>query len=109
LLKSSGLHRFEKLNGGVEPSMKPLERKVAYVFCGLRILVDLLAFVAMIIFAVGNLLWNLSLEVNLIIVIAMGAAIFLLCMDIYMIVTRDIRHIMGKEQKTEQKNGRGMP
>ena len=89
--------------------MKPLHKNVAYVFCGLRILVDLLALIAVFLFAGRNLLRNLSLEVNLIIVIAMGSALVLLCLDIYMIVTRDIRHIKGRDMKAEKEKGKGMP
>lgn len=90
-------------------AMKALQRKVAYVFCGLRILVDLLGLVAVLIFAVTYLMRNVSLEVNIITIISMGAALFLLGADIHMVVTRDIRHIMGKDKAAEHEKSRGMP
>ncbi|QOX64354.1 hypothetical protein FRZ06_13870 [Anoxybacterium hadale] len=89
--------------------MKTMQRRVAYVFCGLRIFVDFLGLVAVLVFAVLYLMRNVSLEVNIITIIAMGAALFLLGADIHMIVTRDIRHLMGKDKAAEHEKSRGMP
>lgn len=78
--------------------MKSIERKFAYAFCGLRILVDLGGIIAAAIFAVIYLQKNISIEVNVIVVLCMAVGLFIAGTDIHMIITRDIRHIMGKDK-----------
>lgn len=86
--------------------MKTVERVVSYIFCGLRIIVDLLCMTAFGIFSVDNLRKNVSAEVNVLIVLATAGVLFLLITDIRMISIRDIRRIASKkeEQKKEKSN-----
>jgi hypothetical protein len=96
------LDLLEKFSAYLEKISKPMERKMAYVFCIMQILVSLIAAAMAIGFFVYNFQKQAAFEMRMVLLVFLMVMLFMLGSYIHMIITRDLRHIRGQDPKKKE-------
>jgi len=90
------LEFLEKFSAYLEKISKPMERRMAYFFCVMQIVVCLLAVGIAIGFFVYNFQKNTAFDIRMVLFIFLLVMLLMLGSYIHMLITRDLRHIRSQ-------------
>lgn len=92
---------LEKGSAFLDRISKPMERKMAYFFCFLQIIVCFLSIGIAVGFFVYNFSRQTAFEVRLTLILFIAVILFMLGGYVHMLITRDLKHI--REQNPDKK------
>jgi hypothetical protein len=98
----SFLDFLEKASAYLEKISKPMERKLAYVFCTMQILVCLMAAAGAVGFFIYYYPKQTSDKVHVVLIIFLLVMFFMLGSYIHMIITRDLKHIRSEDPNRKE-------
>jgi len=78
---------------------KPMERKMAYFFCSLQILICIFAEAIAVVFFIVQFRKPVSWDIRLVLILFLVIMSFMFGAHIHMIVTRDLKHIRDTDPK----------
>jgi hypothetical protein len=96
------LELLEKFSAYLEKISKPMERKMAYVFCIMQIVVCLISVAAAVGFFVYNFQKQTAFEMRMVLLVFLLVMLFILGSYTHMLITRDLRHIRGKDPEKKE-------
>lgn len=98
---STFLDFLEKCSAWLDRISKPMERKTAYVFIVMQIVVCLMAISIAVVFFIYNFLKQAAFDMRVILVLFLLVILFMLGTYVHMLITRDLKYI--RSQKPNQK------
>jgi cadmium resistance protein CadD (predicted permease) len=98
----SFLEFLEKFSEALERMSKSTERKLAYVFCIMQILVSMTAAATAIGFFVYYYPKQSSTDMHVVLIVFLLVMLFMLGAYIHMIITRDLKHIRSQNPNRKE-------
>jgi hypothetical protein len=96
------LSLLEKGSAFLEKITKPMERRMAYFFCCFRILVSFFAEAMAVVFFIIQFRKQVPWDIRLVMILFLVIISFMIGAHIYMIVTRDLKHIRDTDPKKKK-------
>ncbi len=99
---NSFLDFLEKCSAWLEKVSKSRERRMAYVFIVMQIVVCLMAISIASVFFIYNFLKQTSFEIRMVLLLFLAAMLFLLGSYTHMLITRDLRYIRSQDPNKKE-------
>lgn len=88
---------LEKGSAWLDKISKPMEKKLAYVFCVTQIVVCLMAISVAVGFFGYHFLRQTDFSIRMTLIVFLLVILFMLGSYVHMLITRDLKHIRGQD------------
>lgn len=93
----SFLDFLEKCSAWLDKISKPMERKTAYVFIVMQIVVCLMSISIAVVFFIYNFQKQAAFDIRVILIIFLLVIMFMLGSYVHMLITRDLKYIRSQK------------
>lgn len=92
---------LERGSAYLDKISKPMERRMAYFFCTLQIVLCLISICAAVFFLIYNFTRQTSFEIRVVMVVSIVLILLILGGYVYLLVTRDLKNFRSQNSEKD--------